>query len=182
MSRNNDLPFERGATYYESDTALIAAGDGINLEGTKYLVKDVNSGQELELMVVKNATGSTLSAPGGTGLAPKAAYLGRRVNGVVGSAGAFGRICDPLQTTDVLDGDLFYVVTRGFVAGAKLGASNSTDFGVCCFNSTGHLIPIGTQDGYPVGRFASAVTSTGDGNETVDVIVGGVEGDYDNAP
>jgi len=182
MSRTNDLPFERGSTYYEGDTALIAAADGINLEGTKYIVQDSASGQELTLMIVKNATGSTLTAPGGKGLAPKAAYIGRRVNSTVGSAGGYGHICDPLQVNNVVDGDLFYVVDSGYVTGAKLGASNAVDFGVCCFNSTGNLIPIGTQDGYVVGRFAAAVTSTGDGNETVDVVVGGSAADYDNAP
>ena len=182
MSRNNDLPFERGNTYYEGDTAAIASADGINLEGTKYLVMDTVSGQEIWLMIVKNDTGSTLTAPGGKGLAPKAAFIGRKVNGTVASAGGYGHIADPLQVNDVVNGDLFYVVDSGYVTGAKLGASNAVDFGVCCFNATGNLIPIGAQDGYVVGRFAGAVTSTGDGNERVDVLVGGSAADYDNAP
>lgn len=181
MSRNNDLPFERGNTYYEGDTVAIAADTvgPVNLEGKRYLVYDTSSGQEITLMIVKNG-GSALTTPGGKGVLPLAAYIDRRISGVVGTAGAYGYLVDPSYTGDIAAGDYFYVIVAGYAYNCKLGASNAVDLGVCVFNATGNLIPVGSTDGYIVGRFANAVTSTGDGNERVNAIIGGDAADYND--
>jgi hypothetical protein len=177
MSRDNDLPFERGSTYYNGDSALITAGTGTNLEGKKYRVTDPTSGLECTLIILKQAHSAALT-PAGRGVAPKAAYLGRRSADYVGTAGLPGHIVDPVYgSTSIAVNDLYYAIYSGFVTGVKLGASNSTDGGVCCFDSAGYLIPVASTDpatdgAMLVGRFAeAAVTSTGQGNEVVDVEV-----------
>lgn len=181
MSRNNDLPFERGSTYFEGDTVAIAA-DSVgptNLQGKTYLVQDSSSGQEITLMILKNG-GSTLTTPGGKGVLPKAAAIDKECNGLVGTAGAYGYLVDPAYTGDIVASDYFYVVVGGIARDAVLGASNAVDLGVAVFNATAQLIPVGSTDGYIVGRFAEAVTSTGAGNERVDVIVGRGAANYND--
>lgn len=181
MSRNNDLPFERGSTYYESDTAAIAADSAgpTGLMGKRFLHYDSATGQEVELMVLKNG-GSTLTTPGGKGVLPDAAYIDRAFDGFVGTAGAYGYLIDPQYTQDIVAGDYCYAVVGGFCRDAVLGASNAVDLGVCVFNASGQLIPVGTTDGYVVGRFAEAVTSTGAGNERVDIVMGRGAADYND--
>lgn len=181
MSRNNDLPFERGNTYYEGDTVAIAADTvgPTSLEGKRYLVYDPSTGQEITLMIVKNG-GSALTTPGGKGVLPLAAYIDRRISGFVGTAGAYGYLVDPAYTGDIAASDYFYVIVAGFARDCVLGASNAVDLGVCVFNASGQLIPVGSTDGYVVGRFAEAVTSTGAGNERVDAILGGAAADYND--
>ncbi len=181
MSRDNDLPFERGSTYYEGDTTAIAA-DSVgptNLMGKRYLVYDPSSGQEITLMVVKNG-GSTLTTPAGKGVLPDAANLNRAIDGFVGTAGAYGLMIDPAHVGDFVAGDYGYALVAGFAKDAVLGASNAVDLAVAVWNNAGQLIPVGSTDGHIVGRFAEAVTSTGAGNERVDVIVGGEAADYND--
>lgn len=181
MSRDNDLPFERGSTLYEGDTALIAADSAgqSNLEGKTYKVYDSASGQEITLMVVKNG-GSTLTTPAGKGVLPKAALIDRQINGFVGTAGAYGYMIDPAHVGDFVAGDYGYVLLEGFARDAVLGASNAVDLAVAVWNNAGQLIPVGSTDGHIVGRFAEAVTSTGAGNERVDIIVGRTAADYND--
>lgn len=181
MSRDNDLPFERGSTYYEGDTVAIAADTvgPTNLEGKTYKVYDTSSGQEITLMIVKNG-GSTLTTPAGKGVLPDAAYIDRRIDGFVGTAGAYGYMVDPAHVGDFVAGDYGYILFEGFARDAVLGASNAVDLAVCIWNNAGQLIPVSTNDGYIVGRFAEAVTSTGAGNERVDCVVGRTAGDYND--
>lgn len=175
------MPFERGSTYYEGVTADISADTvgPTNLQGKKFLVYDSATGQEITLMVMKNA-GSTLTTPGGKGVLPYAANIDRAFSGFVGTAGAYGYLIDPAYTQDIVAGDYCYVIVAGFARDAVLGASNAVDLGVCVFNATAQLIPVGSTDGYVVGRFAEAVTSTGAGNERVDCVVGAGAADYND--
>jgi hypothetical protein len=181
MSRNNDLPFERGSTYYEGVTADIAADTvgPTNLQGKRFLVYDPTTGQEITLMVVKN-DGSTLTTPAGKGVLPDAGNIDRAINGFVGTAGAYGYVVDSAHVGDFVAGDYGYVIVGGFAKDCVLGASNAVDLAVAVFNNAGQLIPVGSTDGYVVGRFAEAVTSTGAGNERVDCIVGGGAANYND--
>lgn len=177
MGIYSDLPFERGTTYYEGDTAAIAA-DSAGPTGLEGKIFDVLEGSQLlRLMVVKNA-GSTLTTPAGKGVKPAAGYMGRRISAFVDSTAGFGYPVDPDHVGDWVAGDYGYVVIEGFAADAVLGASNAVDLGVCVFNNAGQLIPVSTNEGHIVGRFAEAVTSTGAGNERVDVIVSRFESNY----
>lgn len=181
MSRDNDLPFERGSTYYDGDTTAIAA-DSVgptNLQGKTYKVNDTDSGQEVTLMILKNG-GSTLTTPGGKGVLPDAADIDREFDGFVGTAGAYGYLIDPEYTQDIVAGDYCYVVVGGIARDCVLGASNAVDLGVVVFNASGQMIPVGSTDGYILGRFAEAVTSTGAGNERVDVVVGRCAANYND--
>lgn len=181
MSRENDLPFERGSTYYEGDTAMIAADPaGIpGIEGKVFETYDSQNGQLVILKAVRNR-GSTLTTPAGRGVLPAAAYIDRGISAFVGTAGAYGYIMDPAHVGDFVANDIGYVVIGGFCRDAQLGASNAVDLAVCVFNATGRLIPVGSTDGHIVGRFAEAVTSTGDGNERVDAVVGSPAANYND--
>lgn len=177
MSRDNDLPFQRGSTYCEGDSGLLTTlgTDALALEGAVYLTKDPISGLDQRLIVLKNRHSTTIA--GGRGVLPLAAYLGRRTGDYVGTAGAFGFIVDPeylRQGVTIAVNDLYWAIYDGFVSNVRLGASNAVDFGAMCFDSAGYLIPVGATDpAHIVCRAAQAVTSTGQGNEDVDVQVGG---------
>ncbi len=180
MSRDNDLPFERGSTYYGGDaTLLTAAGtDSHPLEGKIFRTVDpVNPTRTQRLIVLKNRHSTVVA--GGRGVAPLAAYLGLRTADYVGTAGGFGYIVDPEYArvgVTIAVNDLYYAIYDGFVSNVKLGASNAVDFGVMVFDSAGYVIPVGSTDpAHIVGRCTEAVTSTGQGNEDVNMIVGGNE-------
>lgn len=176
MSRDNDLPFERGSTLYGGDATLLTAigTDADGIEGNIYQTKDPISGKPQRLIVLKNRHSAVVA--GGRGVLPSAGYIDRRSGDYVGTAGAYGYIVDPeyrRQGVSIAVNDLYYAIYDGHVSNVRLGASNSTDFGPCCFDAAGYLIPVGATDpAHIVGRFAEAVTSTGQGNEDVDVVVG----------
>lgn len=183
MSRDNDLPFARGSTYCGGDTTAIAAL-GSALEGKVFETVDSVTNLPVRLRVVKAS--AAITAPAGRGLGYTAAYYGRRVTTFVAAAGDFGKIADPdLGSQSIVSGDLFYVIDEGYCTNARLGASSSTDGGTCCFDAAGYLTPLASEDNathgaYVVGRFGeAAVTSTGQGNEYVDVVVGGTDADAD---
>jgi hypothetical protein len=177
MSRDNDLPFERGSTYYGGDATLLAAigTDADGLEGKIYRTKDPTTGRDQKVQVLKNRHSTVIT--GGRGVLPSATFIEKRTGDFVGTAGAYGYIVDPeylVKGISVAVNDLYYAVVEGFVSGVRLGASNAVDFGHMCFDSAGYLIPTGATDpAYIVGRAAEAVTSTGQGNETVDIVMGG---------
>ncbi len=177
MSRDNDLPFPRGSTYCDGDSTLLTQL-GTNdhaLEGAIYLTKDPITGYDQRLIVLKNRHSTVIT--GGRGVAPLAAYLGRRTADFVGSVGGFGFIVDPeyaRQGVSVAVNDLYYAIYDGFVSNVRLGASNAVDFGVMIFDAAGYLIPVAANDAaHIVARCTEAVTSTGQGNEDVNVQVGG---------
>lgn len=176
MSRDNDLPFERGSTYYGGDTVLLAAisTDADGLEGKIFRTKDPITGRDQRLIVLKNRHSTVIT--GGRGVLPSATFIDKRTGDFVGTAGAYGYIVDPeyvRKNISVAVNDLYFAIYDGFVSDVRLGASNAVDFGVMCFDSAGYVIPVGATDpAHIVGRCCEAVTSTGQGNETVDMIVG----------
>ena len=177
MSRDNDLPFARGATYYGGDATLLTAigtDADSGLEGKIYEAKDPVSNLPQRLIVLKNRHSTVVT--GGRGVLPLATYLDRRSGDFVGTAGAYGYIVDPEYARlgiSIAVNDLFFAIYDGHVSNVRLGASNAVDFGAMCFDSAGYLIPVGSTDpAHIVCRAAQAVTSTGQGNEDVDVVVG----------
>lgn len=180
MSRNNDLPFERGNTYCEGDSTMIAAL-GSEYEGREYEDVDPVTGRAQILKVLKN--GHSTVVAGGRGVAPLADYPGRRTADYVASAGGLGYLVDPYYVTtgvSIAVGDLFYAVIGGFISNARLGASNAVENGAMCFDTAGYLIPVSTNDpAHIVGLAAEDVTSTGQGNENVDLNAGYEAAAYD---
>ena len=176
MSRDNDLPFERGSTYYGGDSVLLTAigTDADGLEGKIFRTKDPITGRDQRLIVLKNRHSATIA--GGRGVLPSATFLDKRTGDYVGTAGAYGYIVDPEYRrlgVSIAVNDLYYAIYDGFVSNVRLGATSSTDFGPMCFDSAGYLIPVGATDpAHIVCRACEAVTSTGQGNEDVDVLVG----------
>jgi hypothetical protein len=184
MSRSNDLPFERGSTYWGGDaTLLTAAGtDANSLEGRVYETVDPISLKPQRLIVLKNTHSAAIA--GGRGVRPAAAQLGKRTGDYVGTTGGFGYIVDPEYArlgVTVAVNDMYYGILDGNVSNVKLGASNAVDFGVMIFDTAGYVIPVGANDDcHIVGRCLEAVTSTGAGNEAVDMAVGAVHaGNFD---
>lgn len=177
MSRDNDLPFERGSTYYGGDTVLLAAigTDADGLEGKIFRTKDPTTGRDQRVIVLKNRHSTVVT--GGRGVLPSAAFIDKRTGDFVGTAGAYGYIVDPeyvAKNISVAVNDLYYAIYDGFVSNVRLGASNAVDLGHVCFDAAGYIIPTGATDpAYIVGRAAESVTSTGQGNEVVDLVVGG---------
>jgi hypothetical protein len=175
MSRDNDLPFERGSTYFGGDATLLTAigTDAHPLEGKIYQTVDPITGRAQRLIVLKNRHSTTIA--GGRGVRPAATFLGQRTGDYVGTTGGIGYIVDPeyarLAVTIAVN-DLYFAIYDGFVSNVKLGASNAVDFGCLIFDTAGYLIPQSTNDDtFIVGLACQAVTSTGQGNEDVDVLV-----------
>lgn len=188
MSRDNDLPFERGATYFGGDAAAIAAystgTNAIALLGKKFKTTDPVSGKDQTLMVMRNGSGGTLAATqGGIGRTFAAGLLEREFAAAVSGAGGYGYILDTeyrrLATT-VADDDLCYVVVEGYCSNVRLGATNVTDGDVVEFDAAGYVVPHSTNAGYVVGRVVETQASTGQGNEDVDVMIGSNAANYDN--
>jgi hypothetical protein len=167
MSRSNDLPFARGETAYGGDTALIAAADATAYTGLVKTVTDPDTGEEIELIALRNSTGGVVYP--GFGYKPAATYLDKRVDGYPTASG-FGYVCDPyyrtVGTTSIASGDVAWFINKGRCNGGKTGA-NWTDGNALAFVANGVMSPISatTAGMYVIARanetkvHASAATS-----------------------
>ena len=112
MSDLNDLPFERGKTFFGGLTANTT--DGAWLEGKEYQIEDTNNGTNayVRLRATRNKSGFAL--------APKrlVAYGG---NNLLGQGAGYANVnpqvvagvVDDQYTGTVADQDLFYMVVEG---------------------------------------------------------------------
>lgn len=167
MSRDNDLPFERGTTFCEGDATLIA-DLGTEFIGRRYRDVDPTTLKEVELIVLKAS--SALTAPGGIGQKFTAAYLDR-VSGPIDAAGLVGIIADPVYTGDVASGDLFYGIYSGSVSGVKVDTTNLVTNGPVIFHSNGMITPLTTGNVAQIGISVAAVTAAAAGATTCELIV-----------
>lgn len=143
MSCKNDLPFERGATAYGGDTALIAAADASAYTGIEVVVQDTDTGEDITLIALRNSSGGTIQP--GYGYKPKANYINRRVD-TYPSANGFGYVLDyyyrTAGVTGIADGDVAWFIKPGSESRAtgKTGA-NWADGNALCFAANGVLVP-----------------------------------------
>lgn len=177
MSRDNDLPFARGATYCNGDATSIA-NLGTELEGKIYETTDPTTGRPQRLIVLKNTSGSAW-AVAGLGLKAEAGYLGRRVSAAADAQG-IGFIGDPeYGTNTVADDDLFYAIFDGYVSNAKTHTTTCAEGSGVAFHSDGKIIPVAATDGFCIGVAAETVTSPSSG-DSIDLLVGAPYNAYKN--
>lgn len=161
MSRNNDLPFERGATAYGGDTTLIAAADATAYTGIEVTVTDESTGEEIELIALRNSSGGAIMP--GFGYKPAAGFLGRRVD-TFPSAGGFGYVLDYYYrekgVNSVANGDVAWFIKEGRATG-KTGA-NWADGNALAFAANGVMSPCSstTAGTYVIARANEAKTHT----------------------
>jgi len=160
------LPFARGSTYCEGDTAAIALLDD-SLVGQIFSDKDPTTGIEQQVVVCK-AT-AALTAPGGRGVKFDAAQLFKKTAAFVDSAGLVGLVADPQQSGDVADGDLFFCAWDGEFSGVKVDTTNLTLGGLLQFSSSGYMLPLANADGACMGVACGAVTAAAAGAVTATV-------------
>jgi len=182
MSRANDLPFPRGETAYGGDTTLIAAADASAYTGITKKVNDADTGEEIELIALRNSSGGVLYP--GYGYKPKAGYIGRRVD-TYPSANGFGYVLDYYYRTNgvnsVADGDVAWFIKEGRVNG-KTGA-NWADGNALVFAANGVMVPAlasTTAGAYVIARANEAKThaSTATTGEFAICYVGTAHGFY----
>lgn len=123
MSRDNNLPFDRGQTWYGPDRTIDTANlGGENLEGQEKVVEDLdytNTGtgamphrtaRKITLRCVRNMSGVTL-------LGKRLALLNAaktRITGLAATSGAEGYPIDEwLPSVGVRHGDLCWIVMEG---------------------------------------------------------------------
>lgn len=181
MSRQNDLPFPRGQTAYGGDATLIAAADASAYTGKVVTVTDESTGEEIELIALRNSVGSAISP--GYGYKPAATYLDKRVDGFPTASG-FGYILDPAYGTSgqtIASGDVAWFVKDGRCNGGKTGA-NWTDGNALAFAANGVLSPISatTAGMYVIARAnqSRTHTSTATSGEYAVCYVGTAHGFY----
>lgn len=170
MSRDNDLPFPRGSTYCEGDTARIAALDG-ELEGRVYRTKDPTTGRDQQLIVLKNSHTAALTVAG-LGLAMAAGYFHKRTAAALtSSARQYGLIGDPEYGSNTIPaGDLFYAIYEGFVSNVKTHTTTCTEGDAIGFHSDGKVLPVAASNGWNIAIAAETVTSPTSG-DPIDLIV-----------
>lgn len=180
MSRTNDLPFDRGATAYGGDATLISNSDATAYNGIEVQVSDETTGEVIELIALRNSTGSTI-APA-LGYKPAAGYINKRVNGYP-SAGGFGYILDPYYAakgvTSIANGDVAWFIKEGLCRDAKVGSNWSDGFALA-FAANGVLSPCTstTAGTYVVARANEAATTV---DVTGDCYVGTAHGFFASA-
>lgn len=142
---NNNLPFERGTTYFEGDTNRINTASILDdMLGQCFTVKNNGSApfaghnsQENTLMVVRNSSGGTLTPKLGVQYGTN---MCKEVTAHA-SAGNFGHIIDDAYGTDTIaDDDIFYVVVDGPVQGLSLTAATYVIGEAMVFGAGGRLI------------------------------------------
>jgi hypothetical protein len=136
MSNHANLPFERGSTYFDGDSTRATSVGVEHILGQRFTVKNdgwnerrrvyytgsiagatasvSNSSDEVELVVVRNDSGSSITAGHGVRFATGSAGAMRLVAGSVAGVGNFGYPTDDMYgTSSLINNDLFYVVTKG---------------------------------------------------------------------
>jgi len=114
MFYKGPLPFAQGHTMLDGDTAP-ATDCYESLVGRIYEVEDENTSEPIQLLVVRNDTGSTLTGAKkfyrfGTGQYD----FGRNVVGLTNSVGQICKPMDPnLNGYSIVNDDLFYLVYSG---------------------------------------------------------------------
>jgi len=138
---NNNLPFERGSTYFEADTNRINTNASLDtMLGQMFTVKNNgqagigDNNQENTLMVVRNSSGGALTPGRGVRYA---ATIGE-VTGYA-AAGKFGHITDEVTAGTIVDDDIFYVVVDGPVNGLSLTGATYAIGEAAVFGATGHV-------------------------------------------
>lgn len=139
---NNNLPFERGSTYFEGDTNRINTAASLDdMLGQCFTVKNNgqagigHNSQSNTLMVVRNSSGSALTPSRGV----KYSTIGKEVSGYAGT-GAFGHIIDDAYTGQTIaDDDIFYVVVDGPVNGLSNTGATYTLGEAAVFTASGRI-------------------------------------------
>lgn len=114
MARDENLPFQRGKTWYGGRTIDPTQYGAVNLEGKTWVIEDriYGSGQFVKLMVVRNS--GTFNLLPKRLVVPDPAYYAKRVIGYTNTVGQAGWPVDELlPAAGVPPGDLFYVVVSG---------------------------------------------------------------------
>lgn len=169
MSRDNDLPFPRGKTYFGSGTPVTTAGDSsYDFEGREYLVDDViytpgstygqlRSRDKVTLRVVRNSSGFAL-LPKRLVAFMDGTHWGRRVAGYTISHTQKGALVDEyLPATGVADGDLFYVVMDGPATGTTNLASATSN--IYTYGAIAFALTVNTTSGATTAGRLRVVTS-----------------------
>lgn len=121
MAYSDNLPFERGTTFWEGDSDSISATDpsALALVGKRFTVPDTenNLGIPVTLQVVRNVTGSAITVAKGTGYDYDTDYPDMDADSTAADGG-YGHVIDDAYPASysIPDDDLFYVVVEGPVA------------------------------------------------------------------
>lgn len=123
MARNENLPFERGKTFYQGGTIDTADLAGLNLEGKEYIVEDIHpttgairTQQYVKLRIVRNVSGVALLPKHGVVFDTTNAgkYGGRVIGYSILTAGESHPVDEYLNaTTGCPNNDLCYIVMEG---------------------------------------------------------------------
>lgn len=178
MSRDNDLPFKRGHTYFGvGGTPVTTTGDAsYEFEGREYEVEDIDytpgstfgkrrSGERVTLRVVRNSSGIAL-LPKRIASFANGTHWGRRVDGYARTTAAHGYPIDEfLPSAGVADGDLFYIVVKG-PATVLTNIANSND-NILTYGADVIALTAATSQATTAGRIrlaASALTGAASTN------------------
>ena len=114
MFYKGPLPFARGETMLNGDTAP-ATDCYESLVGRIYECEDTNTSEPIQLLVVRNDTGSTLTGAKKFYRFDTGQYaFGRNVAGLANTAGMICKPMDPkLNGVSIVNDDLFYLVYSG---------------------------------------------------------------------
>lgn len=121
MARNENLPFEQGATFYNGGTIDSNNLGGTNLEGMEFVVEDfspstgvVRTGMYRRLRIVRNVSGVALLPKMLVRFDTTAGKVGTRVIGYARTTAAEGYPVDEyLPTAGCPNNDLCYIVIEG---------------------------------------------------------------------
>jgi len=140
---SNNLPFERGSTYFEGDVNRINTAAILDdMLGQTFTVKNNGQGgvgwnsQENTLMVVRNSSGGALTPQRGVAYSTNVC---KEASGYA-AAGEFGHIIDDAYVGQTIaDDDIFYVVVDGPVKGLSDTQSTYVIGEAMVFGATGFV-------------------------------------------
>ena len=184
MSRRNNLPFPRGSTYWEGNSALVSASDATWLEGKTYDTEDnqYGTGSYIRLRVLRSKSATRLIAGEGVRYGTTSGYWGTKIRGRTTVTTDYGIPVDDTYTTSIAQNDLFYAVEEGpckclasrGAAGAATASATLTIGKSAVFGASGllNMAANATAEAHPVGVLGESVTSGVTGQRRALVWVG----------
>lgn len=188
MSRENNLPFPRGETMWNGDSAQISATGYSWLEGKTYKVEDDQhgTGAMVTLRVVRQKNATRAIGSRGIRYGTTTGWLGRKSRGYAADKTAVNQAVDDkyFGVTTIAQNDLFYVVDSGpvkcLVGSLATGSTALTNGNVVAFGHGGGLldkVTNATANQRPYGTLQEAVTTGTTGNRRALVWAGGLFAD-----